>query len=271
MLRADTSVRAPLVLLHGLLSTPREFFLISRGLRTRGVRHHALAIPGYTEGTRSRQRTGWHAWIDAACAAIEKASPRDEPLILAGLCTGGLLAAGLALRLGSRVRGVAMLSPTLSYDGWGLPKWHRWRHLAYWLCVDRFIRIPEREPYGIKNPDIRRKIALDMRARSESAAGPSHLPLWALKENERLISDVRRQAAQLACPLLVMHAREDEITQLRSVEGFFASVRALDKRLVVLEDSYHIVTFDNDRHRVADELSDFALRVGACGQCGGSQ
>jgi carboxylesterase len=258
-------VGAPLVLLHGLLSTPREFFLISRALRTRGVRHHALAIPGYTEGARSKQRTRSSLWIDAACSAIEKASAPDEPLILAGLCTGGLLAARLALRLGPRVRGVAMLSPTLSYDGWGLPKWHRWRHLAYWLRVDRFIRIREREPYGIKNPNIRRRVAQDMRARAESAAGPAHLPLWALKENEQLISDVCRQAPQLDCPLLVMHAREDEITQLRSVEGFFASVRAPDKRLIVLEDSYHIVTFDNDRHRVADELSEFALRVGAAG------
>src|SRR5262245_51472672 len=169
----------------------------------RGVRHHALAIPGYTEGARSRQRTRWPLWIDAACAAIEKASAPEEPLILAGLCTGGLLAARLALRLGPRVRGVAMLSPTLSYAGWGLPKWYRWRHLAYWLGRHRLIRLREREPYGIENPNIRHRGALDMRARSESAAGPSHLPLWALKENESLISDVRRQAARLDCPLLV--------------------------------------------------------------------
>jgi len=252
------------VLLHGLLSTPREFFLISHALRRRGIRHDALAIPGYTKAGRTGRRTRWRAWIEAARLAIEKATSPDEPLILGGLCTGGLLAAGLAPRLGSRVRGVAMLSPTFSYDGWGLSKWRHWRHLAYWLGLDRFIRIPEREPFGIKNARIRRWIELEMSARSDSAAGPSHLPLWALKENEMLISVVRSQAQLIDCPLLVMHAREDEITQLRSVEGFFESVSAADKRLVVLEDSYHIITFDNDRQRVADELSDFALRVGAC-------
>jgi carboxylesterase len=253
-----------LVLLHGLLSTPREFFLISGALRCRGIRHEALAIPGYTGAGRTGGRTCWHAWIEAALIAIDAATAPDEPLILGGLCTGGLLAARLALRLGSRVRGLAMLSPTFSYDGWGLSKWRHWRHLAYLLGADRFIRIPEREPYGIKNPRIRRWIALEMRARSDSAAGPSHLPLWALKENEMLISVVRSQAGLLDCPLLVVHAREDEITRLGSVEGFFASVNAADKRLVVLEDSYHIITFDNERQRVADELSNFALRVGAC-------
>jgi len=264
MLRNDTNAQAPrLVLLHGLLSTPREFFLIAHALRSRGVSYHALAIPGYTEAGRTTRRTRYRAWIESARVAIEKTIAPDEPLILAGLCTGGLLAADLALSLGSRVRGLAMLSPTFSYDGWGLSKWRHWRHLAYWLRVDRFIRIAEREPYGIKNPRIRRWIARDMRAHADSAAGPSHLPLWALKENEMLISEVRRRASQLGCPLLVVHARDDEITRLRSVEGFFASVGVTDKRLVVLEDSYHIVTFDNERLRVANELSDFAMRVGA--------
>ena len=251
------------MLLHGLLSTPREFFLISNALRCRGIRHDALAIPGYTAAGRKGLPTGWHTWIEAALIAIDKATAPDEPLILGGLCTGGLLAAHLALRLGPRVRGLAMLSPTFSYDGWGLSKWRHWRHLAYLLGIDRFIRVPEREPFGIKNPRIRRWIALEMRARSDSAAGPAHLPLWALKENEMLISVVRSQARLLDCPLLVVHAREDEITQLGSVEGFFEAVNAADKRLVVLEDSYHIITFDNERQRVADELSDFALRVGA--------
>jgi carboxylesterase len=262
---AETDVRArgaTLVLLHGLLSTPSEFFLISSALRRRGVRHHAPAIPGYTHGGRARRRTHWLAWIEAALRAIEAVSAPDEPLVLAGLCTGGLLAAGLALRLGSRVRGLAMLSPTFSYDGWGLSRWRHWRYLAYWLRLDGFIRIAEREPYGIKNPRMRHWIALEMKARAESAAGPAHLPLWALRENEELIARVRGQAGLLDCPLLVMHAREDEITQLRSVEGFFRSVGVPDKRLVVLEDSYHIVTIDNDRHRVASELSDFAVRVG---------
>src|SRR5262245_28676786 len=111
---------ATLVLLHGLLGTPREFFLVSSALRRRGVRHLAPSIPGYTLAGCTWRRTPWRDWIDAAGRAIENASTPGEELILAGLCTGGLLAAGLALRLRERVRGLVMLSPTFSYDGWGL-------------------------------------------------------------------------------------------------------------------------------------------------------
>ncbi len=268
MARTDAPAQgATLVLLHGLLGTPREFFLVSSALRQRGIRHLAPSIPGYTQAGRAFRRTPWGDWLDAAWTAIERASAPGEALVLAGLCTGSLLAASLALRLGARVRGLAMLSPTFSYDGWGLPAWRHLRHVAYWLGLDRFIRIAEREPYGIKNTRVRQWIAAEMRARADSAAGPAHLPLWALRENERLISRVRDQAPRLDCPLLVMHAREDEITRLHSVEGFFRNVGATDKRLVVLEDSYHIVTIDNDHRRVTSELSDFAVRVG--GAAGG--
>ena len=49
---------------------------------------------------------------------------------------------------------------------------------------------------------------------------------------------------RIACPALVVHARQDELTSLRSahylVERIGVGKRAGQARMVVLEDSYHM-------------------------------
>jgi len=247
----------PLLLSHGLLSTPREFGLIAGRLRARGITHRALEIPGYTLARRGSRRTPWREWVESAETCIGAAADRDHPVMLGGLCTGGLISAAIALQRRRRVDGLVLISPTLAYDGWGLPRGHFLRHLGYWLGVDRFIRIREREPYGIKNPVVRKWIARAMRERASSAAGPAALPLWALGESERLTEYVCRRVGELDCPTMVIHARDDEITQLTAVRVFFDALNVPEKRLVVLENSYHIATMDNDHGQVAEELAAF--------------
>jgi len=72
---------------------------------------------------------------------------------------------------------------------------------------------------------------------------------------------VRARLKDLHCPLLVMHAREDEITRLESVQRLFDALPTRDKELAVLENSYHMVTIDNDRQEVASLLAQFVKRL----------
>ena len=247
-----------LVLVHGLLSTPQEFALLLNPLKSSGVAHVALNIPGFTQHSHSICNS-WRDWVDAAEAAIEREIPDDREIVIAGLCIGGALAAELALRNPQRISRLVLLSPTFTYDGWGLSRWCQWRHLGYLLGLSRFIHIAEREPYGIKNPKIRKRIAAQMRGGPQSTAGPSKLPLWAIREGERMMADVYMQLDQLLLPTLVVHAREDEICTVASVQQLFAQLPSGNKRLVLLDNSYHMITIDNDRHRVAEELVNFVV------------
>jgi carboxylesterase len=61
-----------------------------------------------------------------------------------------------------------------------------------------------------------------------------------------------RVAAQITCPVLVIHARDDELTSLKSAEFI-----ARNARVVVLENSYHMVCVDNDRKQVTASVLDF--------------
>jgi carboxylesterase len=246
----------PLVLLHGLFSSPQEFGLIAFTLRSRGVTLHTPVVEGFSAGQSIRSRH-WQDWVDAAQRAVDACVPANTPIVIGGLCAGGVLAACLALQGRRAIAGLVMMSPTFDYDGWGLTRWTKWRHPAYLLGLDRFISIEEREPYGIKNEKIRNWVANEMAQRADSAVGPAKLPLWGIHETERMMAHVRRRASELTGRILVMHAREDEICSLDAVQRLMRELGSQDAELVELENSYHMITVDNDRHRVTDELLRF--------------
>ena len=60
---------------------------------------------------------------------------------------------------------------------------------------------------------------------------------------------------QVQRPTLVLHAREDEICRLASVRAVTAQAPHALLELAVLEDSYHMISVDNDRLEVAQRLA----------------
>jgi len=243
----------PVVLLHGLLSTTREFGLISLPLQSRGVELIVPEIKGYTEANR-RRFNRWENWVDAACDAIREQVGAHRPFLLGGLCTGGMLAAAVAARGEFNVKSLVMMAPSFGYDGWGRGRWWAWRKLGYVLGFDRWIHVPESSPYGIKNEKIRRWVERDMESRTSSAAGPSTLPLWAINQSEQLMRHVQKQLPALQVPTIVMSSTQDEICSIGMVRDAFNTLPGDANRLVVLEDSYHMITMDNERQRVTAEL-----------------
>jgi carboxylesterase len=259
-----TILQNKMLLLHGLLSSPQEFGLIAHSLRSRGVAHEAPSLPGYTH-QKGQFAPDWQRWRSAAIAALDARSPGSEPVILGGLCIGGVLAASLALEAPERVAGLVFMSPSFDFDGWGLSPVRHLRHLGYWTGLDRFFSVAEREPFGVKNPRLREWIARELRESAQSAAGPARVPLRALREAERMLKEVRSRLHEINCPILIIHARDDEITRFDSVTRLFATLPQRDKELVVLENSYHMVTIDNDRQLVVSALERFSHRLARTG------
>jgi carboxylesterase len=250
-----------LLLLHGLLSSPQEFGLIAPNLRSRGLQHEALTVPGYTLATDAKN-FDWRAWRAAALNLLDDRAG-GEPVILGGLCMGAILATALALEAPDRVAGLVLLSPSFEFDGWGLSPVRHLRRFGYWTGLDRFFYMAERPPYGVKNERTRAWIARELATRTRSAAGPARVPLRALREGERMLADVRARLGELRCPILVIHARDDEIASIGSVERMFASLPQTDKELAILENCYHMITIDNDRQQVIALLDRFVRRLSA--------
>jgi carboxylesterase len=245
---------------------PSEMRPLERHIRTLGCEVATPLLPGHGATHRELLATTWMDWIDGAQAALDDLASRSESVVIAGLSMGALLAVLLAAE-DSRVAGIALLSPTLRYDGSGIP-WTR--HLLPLADVIPFLgKITywtETPPYGLKDERLQRRItrAVEAAKRGETTQfGLFRTYSGALRELNRLAQQVRAQAGKVRCPAVVLHSVEDTVTSVRNAEEIFDLLGGDDKTIEWLSGCDHVITVDLKKHDVARRVGDFVLRLGS--------
>lgn len=258
----DTAV----LLLHGLYSNPNEMSPLGKELEKAGYRVAIPQLQGYTvcaEDVLDRRfaRSPWEEWYAQVETVFDELRQQHRRVAVGGLCIGADLALHLAAQRGLQVAAVLALATTLYYDGWGIPWYSFLLPLGYYTPLRHIYTYRERAPFGLKNPRVRARVERDMREREVSAAGASELPLNGIYQAQRLIGSIKKELPQVVSPTLVIHSREDDVASLRSPEQVYRCISAERRRKVVLDDSYHIITLDNERRRVSGEALDFLAQV----------
>ena len=254
--------RTAVVLLHGLCSTPDELLTVQSALRSSGYPVHPMAIGGYSfdAGAPLQHALPYERWIDAIEARIKALRAQHERVLLVGISAGSSLALGAAIRCGSDVDALVLMSTTLRFDGWAIPRTRMLLPLAFYTPLGRFWQYRECPPYGVKNERVRAWIERELRHRKVSRAGSSVLGVSHLREHDRLIRHVKRNLHQVQCgSVLALHAREDEVASLANLDILARGLRCCREfRSVVVHNSYHMISIDNDRQQVARETVAFA-------------
>ena len=256
------------LLLHGLTGTPTELGYVAYHLRHRGghsVRVPRLANHGQPLGILAR--TTWrqlHASAkEAFLDARREARARDMPLVVGGLSLGAVLALMLAAEHPDDVSGVVCLSPTLFYDGWNVPWYHKLIPLVNYTPIKYFSYFRESAPFGLKDEALRGKMAgqygrASLRESADAASlGYAHFPVRLFCEMRPLVARCKRQLPAVTSPVLLVQAENDDMTSPRNSKFIHDRVGSERRELLLLKNSYHLVTVDLERSVVADRLQAF--------------
>ncbi len=245
------------LLFHGLKSNRFELRSVSVALEKAGHPVTIPDIPGYADLPIGAPVGKWAEWLAHALEHFDRLAGEFEKVSVGGLSSGASLAIAVALARKGRVHKLVLLSVTLFYDGWAIPWLIRLRYIGYYTPLRWFWYVHETDPYGVKNPQLRRFIRHAMVQRQTSHAGAAALPLTGIYQVELMARHAKRHAQALDLPTLAIHAREDEVTSLKSPEYVLGKMQNPGSRLVVVENSYHMITLDNDRRQVASEVCAF--------------
>lgn len=257
--------RAGVLLIHGLTGTPNEMRTVGKGLHRAGFTVYGMQLAGHCGDLDDLVRTGWKDWYASVLEGVDRLRRDVDHCFVAGLSMGAVLALKAAADRPDDIAGVGVYGATFRYDGWNIPWYWRLSFLLPWfkrfnLFQDKMF--DEEPPYGLKDERLRAAVSSSMLGGDSADAGLPGNPWSSLTELIDLSATVRRQLRQVRAPCLVMHAAEDDMASVGNARLVMERVSGPAK-LVLLHDSYHMITVDRERREVIRESAEFFSGIAA--------
>jgi carboxylesterase len=86
------------------------------------------------------------------------------------------------------------------------------------------------------------------------------IPVKALDQLMKLGDHVKDDLQDIYIPALIVYARHDHVVSPKSAVMIYDTLSSQDKRILALDESYHVITLDMEKDIVFSEIHKFILR-----------
>ena len=231
--------RTGALLVHGFTGTPQSLRGWAQHLADAGLSVALPRLPGHGTTLAEANLTHWEDWYAEVERHLALLRERCDDVFVMGLSMGGTLSIRLAEEHGDEIAGLVLVNPSLLTkrpDRFLLPVLRL--VLGSWAAIGN----------DIKKPGMT-ELAYDK------------LPVKAAYQVSRLWVTTRADLDKVTQPLLVLRSTEDHVVEPDSARLLLEKVSSTDVREILLEDSYHVATLDNDAPLIFDTSLEFVRRL----------
>jgi esterase/lipase len=212
------------LLCHGFTGTPQSMRDWGEHLADAGFTVTCPLLPGHGTRWQDANTSTEDDWYGALSAALDDLRGRCTAVVVAGLSMGGTLALRLAERRPDDVDALVLVNPSLLTE----------RRDAKLL------------PLLAKLTPAWAPIASDINKPGSTELAYPRLPTRAAVALRRLWAAVRADLGTVRAPLLVFRSVTDHVVEPASTRLLLAEVGSTDTTEVLLHESWHVATLDND-------------------------
>ena len=196
-------------------------------------------LPGHGTTWQEMNRTRWEDWYAAADREVRELHERCDEVFVGGLSMGGGISLALAEAHGPRVAGIVLVNPAVRFEDWRVRLVPALKHVVGSLeAISNDIKKRERPSWPTAAPRCGR--------------GTPELVAW-----KNLVRDL----PEVTQPVLLLRAVEDHVIPASSSALILSRISSEDVTEILLHDSYHVATLDNDAPRIFEESVAFIERL----------
>jgi carboxylesterase len=223
------------VLSHGFTGTPASMLPWAEHLAAAGYTVRLPLLPGHGSRWQDTNRSSWIQWYGAIEDAYAEVAARCQTVFACGLSMGGTLVTRLAEQHGDGIAGLVLVNPSYATE-------------RFDAKFARYVSWAMRSSPGIgsdiKKPDVVEP-ALD------------RTPVQAFVSLQKLWRVTRADLPKVTAPILLFRSREDHVVEPLSGQLLRAGATATTVLEVILENSYHVATLDNDAPAIFEGSVEF--------------
>ncbi|KUO77526.1 MAG: hypothetical protein APF77_13840 [Clostridia bacterium BRH_c25] len=218
------------LLIHGFTGTPSEVRILGEFLRDKGYTVRGILLKGHGTTPEDMKKYNYRDWIRGTVEGYKSLKQECDEVFAVGLSMGGLLSLYLARNYD--IRGAATLSAPIRLHG-------KSAALAF---IERNLRT-----YILRNPE-KKDINIISYDRSS---------IKSIRNLFKLIRYVKVNLKYIEKPVLIVQSYGDRTVSPLSANIIYNSIGSRDKSIIYLHNSGHVVTCDNEKEQVFEEVYSF--------------
>ncbi len=217
--------RTGVLLVHGFTGTPMSMRPWGEHLAAAGFAVRCPLLPGHGTRWQDCNLSTHDQWTSAVETAFDALAADCDRVFVAGLSMGGALATRFAEVRPDDLAGLILVNPSL---------------LSLRLDV-RFLLPTIARLTGSRPP-----IGSDIKKPGITELAYPKLPTRAMVQLTRLWAATRADLPRITAPVIVFHSAVDHVVEPINSQVLLDGVSSSDTTEVVLRDSSHVATLDND-------------------------
>ena len=227
------------LLIHGFTGSPASMTPWAKAMAKHGWTIRVPRLPGHGSRWQDMNLTTWEDWYSEVERNFQILKASCDHVFVFGLSMGGSLTLRLAEQHGSEISGIVLVNAAVHSER---PD----RHL-----LPAISRVLKSFP-GISN---------DIKKPGQDEVAYGKIPLKAAHSLSKLWKIVKDDIARVDQPILLFRSEEDHVVEASNAEWILAHVSSTSTREVILHDSYHVATLDNDADIIESMSADFIIEI----------
>ncbi|MFM7597507.1 MAG: alpha/beta hydrolase [Actinomycetota bacterium] len=228
-----------ILLIHGFTGSPKSMKPWGERMAAEGHAVRVPRLPGHGTRWQDMNLTRWEDWYAEADRSYLELAKSCERVFVCGLSMGGSLTLRLAEQYGDAIRGIVLVNPAVHSER-----------------PDRFL-LPVLQAIVPAFPGI----SNDIKKPGQDEGAYDKIPLKAAHSLTKLWKLTKDDLPKVRNPLLLFRSEEDHVVEASNSRYILDHVSSSDKTEVVLRDSYHVATVDNDAETIIAGSIAFVSRL----------